>query len=73
MPRSRKDTKWMISVEGQVLTNVRSKTYRGACFKAFKKLGVTPPKCKKERVTNYGNPLGIQYSYSFRNVYCIAQ
>jgi len=72
MPRTRKNTKWMVSAGGRVVTDIKSKTYRGACFKAFKKLNMKPPKSYRRKINDWKQPLTIRYDEGFENVYCVA-
>jgi hypothetical protein len=71
MPRTRKKHKWLVAIGGR-LVNVNSKTYLGACYKAFKKLKVDPPKLVRERVRLLGAPITIRYDNRLENVYCVA-
>ena len=73
MPSSKKNTKWMVAVGGRVIKNVNSKTYLGACYKAFKKIGISPPKLTMERIHHLGAPITVHYDPHFEGVYCIEQ
>jgi len=73
MPRSKKNITWMVSVDGIVVKDIHSKTYLGACYKAFKKLGIETPKLTRTIVQHYNNNTTIQYDDSFKGVYCIEQ
>jgi len=71
MPVTKKNIKWVVVInERKVL--IQSKTYVGACYKAFKKLGIDPTKRTKTLVKDWTKPDTIQYENKFEDVYCIA-
>lgn len=47
MARSRKHLWWDVHVVGQRV-RTRSKTYEGACYKAFRKLGIQAPESNRD-------------------------
>ena len=71
MPRTRKMTHWTV-ITPQGVAYVLSKTYRGACFKAFKKLEIDVPEYSTQEEYHHSNLHGIQHSHAFKDVFCFA-
>ncbi len=54
MPRTRKNKKYTVIIDGKTVKNIKAKTYEGACYKAFKKLGIEKrPVIKTEDNVNH--------------------